>query len=126
MGAALGAADEVVLLDVWLPAREAADPEVTGRLVADAVPLPPDAVHYVPDLEDVASVLAERARPGDLVLTLGAQHHPGRARGAGPAGDAGRRWLSDVPVRDAPAAVASTRRSGCGAGSPAVSGPAGC
>ena len=39
MGAALGAADEVVVLDVYV-AREDPDPEVTGRLVADAVPLP--------------------------------------------------------------------------------------
>ena len=38
MGQALGAADEVVVLDVYL-AREDADPAVTGRLVADAVPL---------------------------------------------------------------------------------------
>ena len=39
MGDALGAADEVVVLDVYV-AREDPDPEVTGRLVADAVPLP--------------------------------------------------------------------------------------
>ncbi len=39
MGEALGAADEVVVLDVYL-AREDADPAVTGALVADAVPLP--------------------------------------------------------------------------------------
>jgi UDP-N-acetylmuramate--alanine ligase len=71
MGEALGAADEVVVLDVYL-AREDADPDVTGRLVADAVPLPPDRVAFVADLDDAASVLAERARPGDLVLTLGA------------------------------------------------------
>ena len=37
MGEALGAADEVVVLDVYL-AREDADPAVTGALVADAVP----------------------------------------------------------------------------------------
>ena len=43
MGEALGAADEVVVLDVYL-AREDADPAVTGRLVADAVPLPPERV----------------------------------------------------------------------------------
>jgi UDP-N-acetylmuramate--alanine ligase len=71
MGAALGAADEVVVLDVYV-AREVPDPGVTGRLVADAVPLSGDHVHYVPDLAGVAAVLARLARPGDLVLTLGA------------------------------------------------------
>jgi len=71
MGQALGAADEVVVLDVYV-AREAPDPEVTGRLVADAVPLPAERVHYVPDLADSAAELVRHARPGDLVLTLGA------------------------------------------------------
>ena len=49
MGEALGAADEVVVLDVYL-AREDADPEVTGALVADAVPLPPEAGRLRPRL----------------------------------------------------------------------------
>jgi UDP-N-acetylmuramate--alanine ligase len=71
MGEALGAADEVVVLDVYL-AREEADGDVTGRLVADAVPLPASAVTFVPTQDDVAAVLARKARPGDLVLTLGA------------------------------------------------------
>jgi UDP-N-acetylmuramate--alanine ligase len=71
MGRALGAADEVVVLDVYV-AREDPDPAVTGRLVADAVPLPSDRVHFVPDLAEVAAELARHARPGDLVLTLGA------------------------------------------------------
>jgi UDP-N-acetylmuramate--alanine ligase len=71
MGAALGAADEVVVLDVYL-AREDADPAVTGALVADAVPLPADRVAFVPAFDDAAAALAARARPGDLVLTLGA------------------------------------------------------
>ena len=71
MGEALGAADEVVVLDVYL-AREEADPEVTGRLVADAVPLPSERVTFVRDLADVPAALADRARAGDLVLTLGA------------------------------------------------------
>jgi UDP-N-acetylmuramate--alanine ligase len=71
MGAALGAADEVVVLDVYA-ARETPDPAVTGRLVADAVPLPPDRVAFVGGLDEAAAELAARARDGDLVLTLGA------------------------------------------------------
>jgi UDP-N-acetylmuramate--alanine ligase len=71
MGEALGAADEVVVLDVYL-AREDADPAVTGALVAGAVPLPAERVAFVPDLADAAAALVARARPGDLVLTLGA------------------------------------------------------
>ncbi|HET9997953.1 MAG TPA: UDP-N-acetylmuramate--L-alanine ligase [Nocardioides sp.] len=71
MGAALGAADEVVVLDVYA-ARETPDPAVTGRLVADAVPLPADRVTLVAGLDEAAAELAARARDGDLVLTLGA------------------------------------------------------
>jgi UDP-N-acetylmuramate--alanine ligase len=71
MGQALGAADEVVVLDVYL-AREDADPAVTGRLVADAVPLAGERVHFEPDFDAVPALLVSLARPGDLVLTLGA------------------------------------------------------
>ena len=71
MGAALGAADEVVVLDVYV-AREDPDPEVTGRLVADAVPLAAEHVRFVADLADAPAELLRLARPGDLVLTLGA------------------------------------------------------
>ena len=79
MGVALGAADEVVVLDVYV-AREDPDPEVTGLLVADAVPLPVQHVTYVDGLGAAAQALAERARPGDLVITLGA----GDITGVGP------------------------------------------
>lgn len=71
MGEALGVADEVVVLDVYL-AREDPDPQVTGALVAGAVPLPSERVAFVPGVEEAARELAARARPGDLVLTLGA------------------------------------------------------
>jgi UDP-N-acetylmuramate--alanine ligase len=71
MGDALGAADEVVVLDVYV-ARESPDPAVTGRLVADAVPLPAERVAFVAGLDEAAAELAARARDGDLVLTLGA------------------------------------------------------
>jgi UDP-N-acetylmuramate--alanine ligase len=79
MGAELGAADEVVVLDVYL-AREDPDPEVTGALVARAVPLPPDRVHFARTLDEAAAEALRRARPGDLVLTLGA----GDVTGLGP------------------------------------------
>lgn len=71
MGAALSAADEVVLLDVYV-AREDPDPGVTGALVAAHVGLPEERVHYVPAFDEVPAALARLARPGDLVLTLGA------------------------------------------------------
>lgn len=71
MGEALGAADEVVVCDVYL-AREDRDPEVTGALVAAGVPLPPGQVTFVADLDDVPAALVARAQPGDLILTLGA------------------------------------------------------
>jgi UDP-N-acetylmuramate--alanine ligase len=70
-GAALALADEVVVLDVYA-AREDPEPGVSGALVADVVPLPAGRVHYVPRWADVPAVLARLARPGDLVLTMGA------------------------------------------------------
>ena len=71
MGVALGAADEVVVMDIYV-AREDPEPGVTAALVADAVPLDPAHVVFEPSWSAVAGHLAERARPGDLVLTLGA------------------------------------------------------
>jgi UDP-N-acetylmuramate--alanine ligase len=68
-GAALGLADEAVVLDVYA-AREDPEPGVTGRLVADAVP--GGTARYVPDVADVPGVVAAIAQPGDLVLTMGA------------------------------------------------------
>jgi UDP-N-acetylmuramate--alanine ligase len=41
-------------------------------MIAGRVPLPEDAVHVVSSLGDVPTALADLARPGDLVLTLGA------------------------------------------------------
>jgi UDP-N-acetylmuramate--alanine ligase len=71
MGVALGAADEVLVLDVYV-AREDPDPDVTGRLVAEAVPLPAGQVHFLADFDAVPAELLRLAGPGDLVLTLGA------------------------------------------------------
>lgn len=70
-GTALALADEVVVMDVYA-AREDPEPGVSGALVASAVPLPPERVAFVPSWTAVAADVAGRARPGDLVLTIGA------------------------------------------------------
>jgi UDP-N-acetylmuramate--alanine ligase len=70
-GRALALADEVVVMDVY-GAREDPVPGVTGAMVADAVPLPPERVRFEPSWSAAAPALAARARPGDLVLTMGA------------------------------------------------------
>ena len=71
MGHALGAADSVVVLDVYV-AREDPDPEVTGALVAGHVPAGGTDVVFEPSWSRAPAALAERASPGDLVITLGA------------------------------------------------------
>jgi UDP-N-acetylmuramate--alanine ligase len=71
MGEALGAADEVVVMDVYV-AREDPEPGVDGGLVASHVPLEEEHVRFEPSWSRTPALLVERARPGDLVLTLGA------------------------------------------------------
>ena len=70
-GAALGLADEVVVMDVHA-AREDPVPGVTGASVARHVPLPAARVHVEPSWSAVAPLLASLAGHGDLILTLGA------------------------------------------------------
>jgi len=71
LGAALALADVVVVMEVYA-AGEDPIPGVTGALVAGAVPLAADAVHYEPSWSAVPGRVAGLVRPGDLVLTLGA------------------------------------------------------
>jgi UDP-N-acetylmuramate--alanine ligase len=68
-GAALGAADEVMVLDVYA-AREDPEPGVTGKLISDAVP--GGGAVFLPDRAAVPAAVASLAKPGDLVLTMGA------------------------------------------------------
>ncbi|SIS20563.1 UDP-N-acetylmuramate--L-alanine ligase [Williamsia sterculiae] len=65
---ALDLADQVVVLDVY-GAREEPIAGVSGRSIADLVTVP---VLYQPDLSAVADQVAALARPGDLILTVGA------------------------------------------------------
>jgi UDP-N-acetylmuramate--alanine ligase len=66
--AALGLADEALVLDVYA-AREDPEPGVTGNLIAAAVP---GGARYLPDAAEVPAAVAGLAKPGDLVLTMGA------------------------------------------------------
>jgi UDP-N-acetylmuramate--alanine ligase len=70
-GAALALADEVVVMDVY-GAREDPVPGVTGGLVAAAVQLPAERVHFEPSWTAVPAAVVSRTVAGDLVLTLGA------------------------------------------------------
>ena len=73
LGRALAAADAVAVTRVYA-AREAPLPGVEGNLVVEELAseragMP---IGWMPELEDAVRFLARRARPGDLVLTIGA------------------------------------------------------
>lgn len=70
-GTALGLADDVVVLEVYAPG-ETPIPGASGQTMAANVPLPKEHVIFEPRWSAVAGHLASRARPGDMVLTLGA------------------------------------------------------
>jgi UDP-N-acetylmuramate--alanine ligase len=90
--AALGAADEALVMDVYA-AREDPEPGVTGRLISDAVP--GGRAMFVPDRGSVPAVIAGLAKPGDLVLTMGA----GDVTALGPLIVAALRERSGAPGR---------------------------
>jgi UDP-N-acetylmuramate--alanine ligase len=73
LGTALSAADVVAVTDVYA-AREQHAEGVDGKLVVDAVAdeRPGMPVGWMPSLDAAAHFLARRARPGDVVLTVGA------------------------------------------------------
>lgn len=67
---ALELADAVVVTDVYA-AREDPEPGVTGALITDRMTTPGRG-RFVADRTEAASAVAALARPGDLVLTVGA------------------------------------------------------
>lgn len=70
-GEALGLADEVVVLEVYAPG-ETPIPGASGQTMASNVPLPAERVVFEPSWSAVAGHLVDRARPGDIIMTLGA------------------------------------------------------
>lgn len=71
MGQALALADASVVLDIY-PAREDPVPGVTSALIVDAARTAGADVGAVSDKGAVPDAVAGMARPGDLVLTMGA------------------------------------------------------
>ncbi|MFC7218407.1 UDP-N-acetylmuramate--L-alanine ligase [Streptomyces polyrhachis] len=71
MGEALALADASVVLDIY-PAREDPVPGVTSALIVDAARAAGADVTPVLAKEAAPGVLAAMAKPGDLVLTMGA------------------------------------------------------
>jgi UDP-N-acetylmuramate--alanine ligase len=83
-GQALAGADVVVLTDIY-PAGEAPIPGVTLDSLAQVIRRSGPELHVVATLDDVPEAVASLARPGDLVVTLGAGsigHLPDRVLGA--------------------------------------------
>jgi UDP-N-acetylmuramate--alanine ligase len=73
LAGALTAADAVAVTSVYAAREEPVD-GVEGRLVVEALVAerPGMPVAWAPELEDAVRFLSRRARPGDLVLTIGA------------------------------------------------------
>lgn len=89
---ALATANEVYLIDIFASARETADPTVSADLLVDAINqkhsasnnqslvisqqptshIPHSNVQNAKTIENLAQLLKETAKPGDVVLTLGA------------------------------------------------------
>jgi UDP-N-acetylmuramate--alanine ligase len=70
LGAALSAADSACVTEIYRAREEPVD-GVTGKLVLDAL-RPGVRAGWAPSVEDGARLVAAWARPGDLVLTVGA------------------------------------------------------
>lgn len=71
IAAALGIADELVLLEVFGPGELRQPGEGSAALV-EAVPLPADRKVFVDSWDDAPVEVVRRARPGDVVVTMGA------------------------------------------------------
>jgi UDP-N-acetylmuramate--alanine ligase len=71
MGQSLALADASVVLDIY-PAREDPVPGVTSDLIIDAARAAGADVTAVHDKDGAPAVIAGMAKPGDLVLTMGA------------------------------------------------------
>jgi UDP-N-acetylmuramate--alanine ligase len=71
MADALALADEAVVMEVYCPG-EHREPGEGGAELVRAVPLPAECKAFVPSWSEVATEVTRRAKPGDVVVTMGA------------------------------------------------------
>lgn len=65
-------ADYTVLVGIYPSAREEIDPTISSKLLAIEVARHQRNVSYLPGKEEVIEYLGKIARPGDIILTMGA------------------------------------------------------
>jgi UDP-N-acetylmuramate--alanine ligase len=70
-GAALAGLDEVIVTEIYL-ARESPLEGVSGKLIVEALSDQGRLARWIPDLDQAARALARDARPGEVLLVLGA------------------------------------------------------
>jgi UDP-N-acetylmuramate--alanine ligase len=90
-GLALAGADEVVLTDIYAASEDPLPGITVEALAASVNTSRATPVTVVPSVSDVPRVLADIARPGDLVITLG----------AGSIGGVARRFVDELQTRRA-------------------------
>ena len=73
LASALATADVVCVTEIYA-AREDPIPGLSGKVVVDRLSelRPGMPIAWAPRIEDAAAIVAMEARPGDLVLTIGA------------------------------------------------------
>jgi UDP-N-acetylmuramate--alanine ligase len=106
-GPALAGADHIVLTDIYGAGEDPIHGVTLEALAASVRRSTTVPVEVVPGLDDVAPALARIARPGDLVITLGAGSIgtvPDRlldllTKGGGPRGNEGRPRPSPAGIR---------------------------
>ncbi len=63
--------DNIIIAKIY-PARETDDLGISGQSIVDEIKSRGKDAIYIPEFEDIANYIKEHAKPGDLVLTLGA------------------------------------------------------
>ena len=70
-GESFGGADEIILADIYA-AREPKDKNINSKMLAEEIIKNGGAATYVESFDKIAKLLAEKAKKGDVIITMGA------------------------------------------------------